>query len=670
MQKILMSAIIEKNILCLLELMECVLSIFSAYFISKLTGYEFRFYWPHNEILNIEYHSVETVDKIFSKDFIEKYYIEGMPPKNLKSMQFIKGDEELLSAHFRNSIAKDECLVPPFVILDYLNIDENRRKEYRNNILNGVEFSENIKFAQRLAKNVCIPQNNTAIHIRSGDLVYGLFAENPIYTAKKAICAPIVLNIVKELDKINTKSILFGQEPETIRKIANSFDAIDASSFLSEDFSKSQKAIFDVMLISRCDSIFSISSVFTTFARFFSNIKLKSIFTLHTKKEYTDIILDEISMNSDFFNEYQKAYSMFLAYNYVYDIDEFNRLEYLISQAIKFNPSNLMYKFLQAITYYKYNEVTKAEHCLENLFYNVQLDNFINFKKSSFIKMISFHSNIRYAFDQYEPFNSIYYNCLPYSKLICNFFANKDLNGRIVELYENLKKTRKLAVNCLHTQSFKVYKNIYYGKDIVLIATGPSLNYFTVPIKNAIYVGVNKAFLYEKITLDYLFIQDYSATKEYIEKSINYKNSNLKRFYGKRYGANWSVPDELAKKHKAAQYFHFGLNKVPFALDITFDYLADFASVVSSALQFILFTNPKKLYIVGCDCKAIGHFDTNRVKGNESTYETVKDGWRKFKEFAQIHYPNIQIISINPIGLKGLFKDEIYTDTFLKEYKQ
>jgi hypothetical protein len=36
-------------------------------------------------------------------------------------------------------------------------------------------------------------------------------------------------------------------------------------------------------------------------------------------------------------------------------------------------------------------------------------------------------------------------------------------------------------------------------------------------------------------------------------------------------------------------------------------------------------------------------------------------GWNEFKKFASIYYPKTEIISINPIGLKGLFKD-IYTD--------
>ena len=33
------------------------------------------------------------------------------------------------------------------------------------------------------------------------------------------------------------------------------------------------------------------------------------------------------------------------------------------------------------------------------------------------------------------------------------------------------------------------------------------------------------------------------------------------------------------------------------------------------------------------------------------------DGWTKLKKFVQIYYPETKIISINPVGLKGVFDE-------------
>ncbi len=87
--------------------------------------------------------------------------------------------------------------------------------------------------------------------------------------------------------------------------------------------------------------------------------------------------------------------------------------------------------------------------------------------------------------------------------------------------------------------------------------------------------------------------------------------------------------------------------------------LGDFGSVIFSAIQFALYTNPKRIYLVGCDCTDNGYFYRNRKTYNHDT--SLVNGWQKLKEFASIHYPNIEIISINPVGLKGLFTDT-YTD--------
>ena len=45
----------------------------------------------------------------------------------------------------------------------------------------------------------------------------------------------------------------------------------------------------------------------------------------------------------------------------------------------------------------------------------------------------------------------------------------------------------------------------------------------------------------------------------------------------------------------------------------------------------------------------------NTAKANE-----LKEDYKLMKEFAGLHYPETEIISVNPVGLKGIFK-EIYT---------
>ena len=57
---------------------------------------------------------------------------------------------------------------------------------------------------------------------------------------------------------------------------------------------------------------------------------------------------------------------------------------------------------------------------------------------------------------------------------------------------------RDIDAYSLHSKTFSKYKNMFNGQNVVLVATGPTLKYF-VPIQDAVYVGVNSAFLYDKI---------------------------------------------------------------------------------------------------------------------------------------------------------------------------
>ena len=87
--------------------------------------------------------------------------------------------------------------------------------------------------------------------------------------------------------------------------------------------------------------------------------------------------------------------------------------------------------------------------------------------------------------------------------------------------------------------------------------------------------------------------------------------------------------------------------------DLTTSELPDFGSVVFSALAFSLWMRPTRLYLVGCDCSS-SYFDDTQAK---RSFEFLIHGWRVMSEYAKVFYPDVEIVSVNPVGLKGLFKD-------------
>lgn len=254
-------------------------------------------------------------------------------------------------------------------------------------------------------------------------------------------------------------------------------------------------------------------------------------------------------------------------------------------------------------------------------------------------------------------------------KLIAIFIFNKEQksefkskylkrkkNSQLNQIKENLFYTQMISYN---NEAFAEYKNIFTGKDVVVIGSGPTLNDYTY-IENAIHIGANRAHLNKNIKLDFLFRQDFNGYDEEIF------DCDIKKFIGCYY--NWKArmcPESVFNKlTNASRYIiDFSTDRIP--VDLSKEPLWHGGSVAFSVFQFALWTNPKRIYIVGCDSAGQvnslnwNHFDDkNKTSHNKEPITALVDGWKQLAEFAKIMYPDIEIISINPVGLKGLFKDE------------
>ena len=151
---------------------------------------------------------------------------------------------------------------------------------------------------------------------------------------------------------------------------------------------------------------------------------------------------------------------------------------------------------------------------------------------------------------------------------------------------------------------------------------------------------------------------------------------NLKSNYINKFD-NIKIPDQYSQQANAERFFidyndfTYSENFYP---DLSVSPLPSFWSITFPTINFALWTGAKKIYIVGCDNDYKGHFDDIKDIVNED--DNVKkhrikhmDGWNKLKDFASIHYPDTEIISVNPVGLRGMFKD-VYTESYISEHPE
>ena len=224
------------------------------------------------------------------------------------------------------------------------------------------------------------------------------------------------------------------------------------------------------------------------------------------------------------------------------------------------------------------------------------------------------------------------------------------------------------AITNTHRETFTKYKNRHVGEEVVLVASGPTLNHFE-PIRDCVYVGVNKVLLYEKVHFDYLFFQDFAHLQAHEILDLMGKYAGAKKFYGilqDTIRQDWIVPESAAIRDQAERYYVISQWKYPpvhFTYDIANEPFGDCGSVSFAALQFILWTNPRRIYLVGQDVTTT-YFDRSASFMGPSNISNQLRGWKAMVKFANTYYPNTEIVSINPVGLKGMFRD-MYTKSYL-----
>ncbi len=294
----------------------------------------------------------------------------------------------------------------------------------------------------------------------------------------------------------------------------------------------------------------------------------------------------------------------------------------------------------------------------------------INFKKRQYCQKSYFYSLLKTIENDNEKY---YYflniliwkiaKTITYQKQIAQIY------NRIQDMYYDMHVLNQVQI--LHKPYLK-YKRINEGKEVVLVATGPTSNYYT-PIKGAIHVGVNAAIYFEDIKFDYLFANDYFKNNSDLNDDIDkYEGNNCQKFFAIPSPHRLKInQDRKMPIDRHPQYRFYNQNVLPYCLLDSREYrwavnlecepFGDIGGSVYSALQFICYTNPKRIYIVGCDCSNSYSISSGKV---DNAYKAHKTFWTSFKTFINTVYPNTEIVSINPIGLYGMFSD-VFTQNYI-----
>ena len=255
-----------------------------------------------------------------------------------------------------------------------------------------------------------------------------------------------------------------------------------------------------------------------------------------------------------------------------------------------------------------------------------------------------------------------------------------------------LRNPTNKGKSCVVVQQSRTNKRnvkAFWGKHIgdvgVLFCTGRTLDAYGVrhpalynstrgKRQRVVTVGVNAAIFNEKIQpLDYLFLQDRGSKSGDTSFASNraamvaYKPREAK-FFGFFPGQrNFSPSDKDAEQANAMQYEgwrkpHCANPLLPLVKDVGNFVFGGSCSTSFAALQFILYTGVKKLYLIGCDILGgYGHSATKKsvLRADQGKQRKM---WRESFFWTSTEYPCVEIIAVRPKGLRNVGFFELFSD--------
>lgn len=241
-------------------------AILNAAFLSQRFGGEFFFDWRLRLGRQAAFNAVCDVEGFFHPQFVRNHLlshnqkilcgIDEVPLDHLEKYKDLSGNARPVK--FKVNQAPIYRYVP--------GLKADLMKAGLMRTFKSFRFSDTIQTAINSATSITLPLNPIAVHLRAGDIVYGIYSKYARFCGK-AIPYQIAEEIVNKITSRGEVVLLFGQDSSIVDYISDKYGAIPASSLISTThYNSTQVALAEIILMSRCRAIVSGGSGFASLA--------------------------------------------------------------------------------------------------------------------------------------------------------------------------------------------------------------------------------------------------------------------------------------------------------------------------------------------------------------------------------------------------------------------
>lgn len=340
-------------------------ALLNAIRLADLLGVEFRLVWPlKGQVPTDTTHAIEPAEEFFSAEFLADHLVDDAA--STTGLVLPEGRSvDLDSLRVQITRAERGLLAPASPLTQLIDakavpdVSRGYSAEFAR-----IGFHPQIEAAIAAARGVHLSAGAVGIHLRAGDNVFGRFRTvNRFWN--KAIPAPIARELIVRSRSEGHDVIVFGQDAELIAELCSSTGAIDATTVRPPNLgSRSADAMFDVVLMSRCERIIAGDSGFAVQAAAIGDKQVEFHVDLTSPEESLEIIRTDLRANGDRYHPVQRAFAWWVAYYRVRaDISYADAVE-LITAAVEDDPDNPRSRLRLAALSFREGHIARGDEVL------------------------------------------------------------------------------------------------------------------------------------------------------------------------------------------------------------------------------------------------------------------------------------------------------------------
>jgi hypothetical protein len=318
-------------------------------------------------------HVSDTEEAIFSEAFINQYSVGGLSPSrgngHLQALTTLPKDYLFDRANCDAEWGWDSPVLGSYALEFHadLGLPPASVAIALKDIFWKIGFADGISSAIYEAQQVHVSNGFTAVHIRSGDVIYSDYRKQAMRFITKAVPIPMAKAVIEKLRRENKTVVVLGEDVQVINALCAEYGVISAHNLPSEKVTTdAERAMFDIVLMSRASEIIGGHSAFSILASTVGlNTRFTNIYSFFPKEEQASIAIEDLSKNAEKYPPLQTAFAYWHAYcwgswspDMALDI---------LTQATRHDPENPLYWIARANLLFKEERYSEGNEELKSL---------------------------------------------------------------------------------------------------------------------------------------------------------------------------------------------------------------------------------------------------------------------------------------------------------------